>query len=99
MKLEWVQVDWTKNRFILEGKHMKSGKRHSIMLNEEARMALLDLARYRAENCPDSPWVFVRPNGARLQELDTAFRWLLRQVGITEIFGFTICDILLRHGW
>jgi len=54
------------------------------------RRAVLGLARYRAEHCPDSPWVFVRPNGEWLQELDTVFKWLLRQVGITD---FRIYDL------
>jgi integrase len=52
----------------------------------------LDLARYRAEHCPDSPWVFVHPNGERLQSLQTAFEWLLKHVGIED---FRIHD--LRH--
>lgn len=36
--------------------------------------------------------MFVRPNGERLQELDTAFKWLFRQCGIED---FRIHD--LRH--
>jgi len=90
--LEWRRVDLKENLFFLEGKNTKNGKRRSIPLNREAREALLGLARYRAEKCPNSPWVFVHPNGNRLQELDTAFKWLLRHVGITD---FRIHD--LRH--
>ena len=92
LKLEWRRVDLKENLFFLEGSNTKNGKRRSIPINMEAREAFVGLARYRAEKCPDSPWVFVRPNGERLQELDTAFKWLLRQVGITD---FRIHD--LRH--
>ncbi len=92
MKLEWRRVD-LKTNLILLGEHdTKGGKRRSIPINKEAREALLGLARYRAEHCPDSPWVFVRPNGERLQELDNAFKWLLKRVGIED---FRIHD--LRH--
>jgi integrase len=92
MKLEWRRVDLKEDLIVLEGSNTKSGKRRSIPINQEARLALLGLARYRAEKCPASPWVFVHPNGERLQELDTAFKWLLRQVGIKD---FRIHD--LRH--
>ncbi|MGC2457041.1 MAG: site-specific integrase [Gallionellaceae bacterium] len=90
--LEWSRVDLKENLFILEGSNTKNGKRRSIPLNAEARAALLGLARYRAENCPDSPWVFVHPNGERLQSVNTAYKWLLKHVGIKD---FRIHD--LRH--
>jgi integrase len=92
LKLEWRRVYLKENYFLLEGSNTKNGKRRSIPLNAEAREAMLGLARYRAEHCPDSPWVFVRPNGDRLQEIDTACKWLFKQVGIEN---FRIHD--LRH--
>ena len=90
--LEWRRVDLKNNLVVLEGSNTKSGKRRSLSLNAEARLAMLGLARYRAEHCPASPWIFVRRNGERLQEIDTAFKWLLRHVGIEN---FRIHD--LRH--
>lgn len=92
LKLEWRRVDLKANLFVLEGSNTKSGKRRSIPLNEEARKGLLGLAAYRATHCPNSPWVFVHKNGERFQEIDTAFKWLLKQVGIED---FRIHD--LRH--
>jgi integrase len=92
LKLEWRRVDLKENLIFLEGSNTKNGKRRSIPLNAEARSALLDLARYRAKNCPDSPWVFVHPNGERLQSVNTAYKWLLKRVGIKD---FRIHD--LRH--
>lgn len=90
--LEWRRVDLKENLFILEGSNTKNGKRRSIPINSEARLALLDLARYRAEHCPASPWVFVHANGDRLQSVDKAYRSLVKQVGIEN---FRIHD--LRH--
>jgi integrase len=92
LRLEWHRVDLKASLIFLEGSNTKSGKRRSIPLNREARAALLDLARYRAEHSPDSPWVFMRANGERLQSLRTPFRWLLKRVGIVD---FRIHD--LRH--
>lgn len=92
LRLEWRRVDLKANLILLEGSNTKSGKRRSIPINMEARAALLDLARYRAEHCPDSPWVFVHPNGERLQSIRTGFRRLLKRVGIED---FRIHD--LRH--
>ena len=53
---------------------------------------MLGLFRYRAEHRQDSPWVFVHPNGERLQSICTSFRRLLKRVGIED---FRIHD--LRH--
>jgi len=92
LKLERRRVDLKRNLIFLEGSNTKNGKRRSIPLNREAREALLDLYRYREEYCPDSPWVFVHPNGDRLQSVTTAFRRLLKRVGIED---FRIHD--LRH--
>lgn len=92
LRLEWRRVDLKANLIFLEGSNTKSGRRRSIPLNLEARAAMLDLARYRAEHCPNSPWVFVHPNGERLQSIRTAFRTLLKRVGIAD---FRIHD--LRH--
>lgn len=82
--LEWSRVDLKADLIFLEGSNTKSGKRRSIPLNRKARPALLDLARYRAEHSPDSPWVFMRSNSERLQSLRTPFRWLLKRVGIED---------------
>jgi len=92
LKLEWCRVNLKENLIFLEGSNTKNGKRRSIPLNREAREALLDLDRYREKYCPDSPWVFAHPNGERLQSVETAYKWLLKHVGIEN---FRIHD--LRH--
>ncbi len=92
LKLEWCRVDLKKDLLILEGSNTKNGRRRSIPLNSEARAALVGLARYREKHCPNSPWVFVRTNGKRLQSFNTSFQTLLKQVGIEN---FRVHD--LRH--
>jgi integrase len=65
--LEWRRVDLNGSGLILlEGHHTKAGKRRSIPINEDARGALIQRARFRAEHCPASPWVFCRSHGALL---------------------------------
>jgi integrase len=76
----------------LEGTHTKNGKRRFVPLNEDARRALLNLARFRAECCPASPWVFSHPSGKRVLDLHTGFRTACNKVGIED---FRIHD--LRH--
>lgn len=92
LRLEWRRVDLKANLIHLEGKNTKSGKRRSVPLNEEARMSLLNLARFRAIHCPDSAWVFCHKDGERLQAVRRAFSTVLKQAGVTD---FRIHD--LRH--
>lgn len=90
--LEWQRVDLQAGLIHLEGHHTKAGRRRSVPLNETARRAILCRARYRAENCPASPWVFCRKNGARLEWLHRSFGVACRLAGIED---FRIHD--LRH--
>lgn len=92
LKLQWEQVDLKSNLIHLEAKDTKSRRRRSVPLNEEARRAMLGLARYRAEHCPASEWVFARKDGTRQESIDQAFGIALRKAGITD---FRIHD--LRH--
>lgn len=92
LRLEWSRVDLKANLLLLEGRNTKNGKRRSVPLNIEARTALLNLARYRETHCPASPWVFVHPDGERLQSVRQAFGTALERVGIEN---FRIHD--LRH--
>ena len=57
--LEWQRVDLHGGLIHLEGRHTKAGKRRSIPINREARIALINRARFRAEYCPASLWVFL----------------------------------------
>lgn len=78
--LEWRRVDLKAAVLYLEGRGVKSGKRRSVSLNSIAREALLSRARFRAQHCPISPWVFAHPSGDRLTDLRGSFK----AVGITD---------------
>lgn len=92
LKLEWDRVDLKENRLYLEGKHTKSGKRRFIPLNVEACQALLGRKRFRAQYCPDSPWVFAHKNGERVQYMQNGYEAACRRAGIKD---FRVHD--LRH--
>ena len=67
--LEWGRVDLQKNLIRLDAEHTKSAKRRSVPLNRLARSAILNRARYRAQHCPDSLWVFAHPDGSRIGDV------------------------------
>jgi integrase len=90
--LEWQRVDLKQGLIHLEARHTKAGKRRSVPLCREARTALLRRAGFRAEHCPDSPWVFARKDGTRGRDIREAFGTACRDAGIED---FTVHD--LRH--
>ncbi|MBF0358506.1 MAG: site-specific integrase [Magnetococcales bacterium] len=90
--LEWNRVDMSAGLILLEAEHTKNRKRRSVPLNQEAYSAILGRARFRAEYCPDSPWVFSHKDGARLKSVKTAFKVACKKIGIED---FRIHD--LRH--
>lgn len=61
--LEWKRVDLEVGLIHLEAMHTKAGRRRSVPLNDTARSVFLNRARWRAENCPASPWVFCDREG------------------------------------
>ena len=98
--LEWRRVDLQAGLIYLEGEHTKSRKRRSVPLNAEARAAIVSRARYRAEHCPDSPWVFcdatARTNAdepwKHIASVKSSFASACERAGITD---FRVHD--LRH--
>ncbi len=90
--LEWDRVDWQQRLVRLEAQHTKSAKRRTVPLNEDAYRVLLSRARFRAEYCPDSPWVFALADGKRLTSIKTGFATARRRAGIKD---FRVHD--LRH--
>jgi len=90
--LEWRRVDLQANLIHLEGHNTKGGRRRTVPLNRSARRVIMERARFRAEHCPDTPWVFSRKNGARLEWLHRSFHEARRRAGIED---FRIHD--LRH--
>lgn len=82
--LEWSRVDLTHGLFYLEAEHTKGKRRASIPLNEGARQALLNRARFRATHCPDSRWVFCSKKGSRVLDVKTSFDTACRKAGIED---------------
>jgi integrase len=92
LRMEWSRVDLQGRLMHLEGHHTKSGRRRSIPLNDVARAAIVNRARFRAQHCPDSPWLFCREDGSRIGTVRRSFGTACRRAGIED---FHIHD--LRH--
>lgn len=92
LRMEWSRVDLQGRLLHLEGHHTKAGRRRSVPLNETARAAILNRARFRAQYCPDSPWLFCHEDGSRIGCIKHSFATACRRAGIED---FRIHD--LRH--
>ena len=90
--LEWRRVDLKHNVLLLEAAHTKGKRRRTVPLNQTARAALIQRARFRSEHCPATPWVFAFHDGRAAQDLRGAFSAACTAAGITD---FTFHD--LRH--
>ena len=90
--LEWWRVDLQAGLIRLEGHHTKTGKRRAVPLNARAREAMLSRARFRAQYCPDSPWVFCHEDGSKVGDVKRSFHTACRRA---EIEDFRVHD--LRH--
>ena len=90
--LEWGRVDLQAAIIYLEGRHTKAGKRRTVPINAVARNAILNRARFRAEHCPDTPWVFCDAKGARIASVKRSFGTACERAKITD---FRFHD--LRH--
>ena len=84
LKLSWDRVDLTANVLRLEGRDTKNGKRRAVPLNEEARRALENRGRFRAEHCPDSAWVFSHRKGKRILNVHYGFKAACRRAKLTR---------------
>lgn len=80
--LEWARVDLRADLCVLEAEHNKTMKRHSVPLNKAACDALLSCARFRAEHCPDSPWVGCNKKGERIASIRRSFASACWRAGI-----------------
>ncbi len=90
--LEWSRVDLQEGLIYLNDIHQKNGRVGSVPLNEQARTAILSRARFRAEHCPSSPWVFCNKAGEPVRSVRNSFAAACKQAGIED---FTPHD--LRH--
>lgn len=86
------RIDLRENLLKLEGKDTKSKKRRYVPMNKQARQAVLNRLRFRAEHCPDSAWLFCHKDGTRIQSVQTSFE---HARDVADLKGFRIHD--LRH--
>ncbi|MGD8589265.1 MAG: site-specific integrase [Chromatiales bacterium] len=84
LRLVWKRVDLQAGLIHLEAEHTKAGRRRSVPLNREARAAIISWARFRAEHCPASQWVFCREDGSRIQAVKRSFTTACRRAGIED---------------
>ena len=84
--LEWRRVDLREGLVYLEAHHhhQKNGKTGSVPLNREARSAIVSRARFKAEHCPQSPWVFAHANGERIRNIKKGFAGACRRMGLED---------------
>ena len=89
--LDWQRVDLKGAAITFEAergtdqKSQKSGKAGRVPLNHEAREAMLARARFRAEHCPISPWVFCRKDGSRIASIKQGFAACVADAGLTDV--------------
>jgi integrase len=84
LRLEVGRVDLKANTLQLREQDTKSGKARTVPLNQEARAALLRRFGYRAEHCPDTPWVFCQKSGKRMESVDSSWRRVCKTVGLDD---------------
>lgn len=90
--LRWTQVDLDACTLKLEGKDTKNGKPRVVPLNVQAREALLNRTRYRAQHCPGSPWAFSSNAAGRNLTIQSSWKAVLQETGLAD---FRFHD--LRH--
>jgi len=83
--IEWGRVDLSRNLIYLGTEDQKNGRESTIPLNVNAREALISRARFRASNCPASPWVFCNREGDRIASIKKGFASAVKLAGLEDI--------------
>jgi integrase len=92
LDLAWERVDLHHRLIHLSATDNKSGKRRTVPMNDAARAALIRRARFRAQHCPASPWVFCTRHGRQIKDVKRGFATACQRAGIVD---FRMHD--LRH--
>jgi len=85
LALDWNRVDLSENLIYFNEGDQKNDRLGSVPINSEARHALLRRAKYRAEHCPASLWVFCKKDGSRILKVKRSFRTAVQKAGLEDI--------------
>lgn len=87
LNLEWSRVTLERGRetITLNARHTKSGKPRQVPLNATAIASIKRRAAWRAEQAPDSPWVFCRIGGGQVKSLRNGFEVAASNAGLTDL--------------
>ncbi|MBK5962926.1 recombinase XerD [Thiocystis minor] len=83
--LAWRRVDLKGGSITFETGDQKNGKLGHVPLNREARKAILARARFIAEYCPASPWVFCDRQGERIASVKKGFTACVRDADLVDV--------------
>lgn len=90
--LEWARVDLRGACITFEAARIgaaktgqKNGKPGRVPLNQDARDVMISRARFRAEHCPASPWVFCRKDGKRIESIKKGFAGCVMDAGLADV--------------
>jgi integrase len=86
---KWSRVDLQQDRILLGAEHQKNGKPGSVPLNQTAHAVMVSRARFRAEYCPASPWVFCDRQGRRIASVKKGFASAVKRAGIAHVHRMT----------
>lgn len=92
LKLEWRRVDLERGLLFFEAKHVKSRRRQTVPLNQDAIVTFERMQAWQHDNAPGSPWVFAMESGRPITSFKTGWTSALKRAGIED---FRIHD--LRH--
>lgn len=85
LHLDWNRVDLHRNLIFFNSSDQKNGKKGSIPINEKARKTFLKRLCFRAEFCPDSPWVFCNKEGERIANVKKSFASARKAAGLRDV--------------
>lgn len=85
LRLSWDRVDFSRGRILFGAIDSKNAKHAEVPISKSAHSALIERARFRAEHCPDSPWVFCRRNGQRIAKIRRSFDSAAKAAGLSDV--------------
>jgi integrase len=85
LRLRWDHVDLSRRLLHFQEADQKSGKAAAVPLNDRARAALLERARWRAAHCPGAEWVICRADGRPVGSIKKAFRAAVERAGLSDL--------------